>query len=142
MAGINLQRVSLLLAERVREIATRQGRVPFDRGDLRKSHVVQPSGSFGAEVGSNMPYARAVHDGRPALIIRPKTAKGLFWGGADHPVKSVFQPARTGRPWLRDAIAEMNGEPLDFLTPHIGPQATQMLADALQSLRSLHVKKG
>lgn len=95
---MNLQRISLLVAEKLREIATRQGNVPFDRGDLRKSHMVEPSGETDAIVSANTPYARAVHDGRPSLTIKAKRARALHWKGAAHPVRSVTQPARKGNP--------------------------------------------
>jgi hypothetical protein len=39
------QTIALKVAEALREIATRQGNVPFDKGDLRKAHVVEPLGS-------------------------------------------------------------------------------------------------
>lgn len=127
---IDKQRICLLTAEKLREIATRQGVVPFDKGDLRKSHVVQPSGSDGARLGTNLPYARAVHDGRPALVIRPKKAKALFFGG-DHPVKAVHQPARAGKPWLHQSIGIMAREGLGFLAPLVGPDVAERLARAL-----------
>lgn len=137
---IDKQRVCLITAEKLREIATRQGIVPFDKGDLRKSHVVQPVGSSGARVGTNMPYARAVHDGRPALVIRPKTAKALFFPGLKHPVKAVRQPARTGKPWLRQSIGILAREGLSFLVPFVGPNVADQLARAL-SKHKLKVTK-
>ncbi len=129
---IDRLRICLLTAEKLREIATRQGVVPFDRGDLRKSHVVQPLGAAGARLGTNLPYARAVHDGRPALVIRPKKAKALFFGGLEHPVKAVRQPARTGRPWLRQSVGILAREGLAFLAPLIGPDVVSRLERALR----------
>lgn len=136
---INKQRVCLLTAEKLREIATRQGVVPFDKGDLRKSHVVQPVGADNARVGTNMPYARAVHDGRPALVIRPKTAKALFFPGLKHPVRAVHQPARVGKPWLRQSVGILAREGLSFLAPIVGPDVADQLARALS--KHLEVKK-
>ncbi|MBC7954057.1 MAG: hypothetical protein H7Z12_19845 [Rhodospirillaceae bacterium] len=121
----------LLTAEKLREIATRQGVVPFLKGDLRKSHVVQPVGSTNARVGTNLPYARAVHDGRPALLIRPKKGKALFFAGLSHPVKVVRQPARVGRPWLRQSVTTLAREGLSFLAPIIGPETAALLQRAL-----------
>jgi len=61
----------LKIAEKVRALATQQGRVPFKSGDLRKSIYTQLIGKGRAVVGSNLSYARAVHDGRRALVISP-----------------------------------------------------------------------
>lgn len=130
---MNLQRISLQVAEKLREIATRQGNVPFDKGDLRKAHVVEPSGSNDARLLVNTPYARAVHDGRPAFTIKPKRKKALFWKGARHPAKSVKQPARKGNPWLVRAVEELEQEGLGFLAPELGQDVADELTDALRA---------
>lgn len=130
---MNLQRLSLKIGEKLREIATRQGTVPFDKGDLRKAHVVEPLGTDGAQVAVKTPYARAVHDGRPAIVIRPKRRKALVWNGGASAAKSVVQPKREGRPWLRDAVETLEAEGLDFLAPDIGEEAAEELADALRA---------
>ena len=138
--SIDVQRIALQIAERLREIATRQGNVPFDKGDLRKSHIVEPHGSSGARLVANTPYARAVHDGRPAITIKPKRKGGLFWKGAPHPIRVVHQPARRGNPWLMRAVKELEREGLGFLEPQIGQAATQELERALKR-KGLVVKK-
>lgn len=69
---MDADKIALLIAERTREIATRQENVPFWRGDLRKSIVAELTKKGTATISSNMPYARAVHDGRPAIVIRPQ----------------------------------------------------------------------
>ena len=112
---IDLQKYALQIAEKLRAHATEQGNVPFDTGDLRKSHVVEPYGTTDALVSANTPYARAVHDGRPAITIKPKNKKALFWKGASHPVKAVNQPARKGNPWLERASTKLANEGFDFL---------------------------
>ena len=137
---MNLQRIALQVAEKIREIATRQGNVPFDKGDLRKAHVVEPIGKTDAQVSVNTPYARAVHDGRPAITIKPKRRKAIVWAGADHPVKSVKQPAREGNPWLAKAVEEMEREGLGFLAPEIGDEAAEELTTALRA-RGLKVRR-
>ncbi|KMW60779.1 hypothetical protein AIOL_000944 [Candidatus Rhodobacter oscarellae] len=137
---MNLQRISLKVAEKLREIATRQGNVPFDKGDLRKAHVVEPSGTEDAILAANTPYARAVHDGRPALTIKPKRKKALAWNGGRHPAKSVKQPARKGNPWLARAVDELEREGLDFLAPELGQDVADELADALRA-RGLAVRQ-
>lgn len=126
MAGeIDLQKVALCIAHRIRAIAIREKLVPVGKGykqwtvttkrgktivggqtktggELRKSiHVSSVPG--GAMVGTNKVYARAVHEGRQALIIRPRRKRALAWEGAKHPVKKVFQPARKGKPFFRSA---------------------------------------
>ena len=138
--SLPLQRWALQIAEKLREIATRQGNVPFDKGDLRKAHVVEPSGTTDAILSANTPYARAVHDGRPAITIKPKRKKALAWKGARHPVKSVNQPARKGNPWLARAVEDLEREGLDFLAPEIGQDVADELTQALRA-RGLSVRR-
>lgn len=139
---MNLQRITLQIAERLREKATRQGNVPFDKGDLRKAHVVEPSGAHDALLSANTPYARAVHDGRPAITIKPKRGKALKWSGPNGPTfaKAVHQPARKGNPWLARAVAELEREGLDFLAPQIGQDVADELTAALRA-RGLSVRR-
>ncbi|MFS4437858.1 hypothetical protein ACMA5I_06570 [Paracoccaceae bacterium GXU_MW_L88] len=137
---INWQRASLKLAEKLREIATRQGNVPFDKGDLRKAHVVEPHGATDALLSANTPYARAVHDGRPAITIKPKRGKALAWNGAEHPVKSVHQPKREGNPWLIRAVEDLEREGVDFLADDIGQEVANELSEALRK-RGLKVRQ-
>ena len=116
MAGeVDLQKVALRIAHRIRAIAIQEKLVPVGKpdpdsgkrtgGELRKSiHVSSVPG--GAMVGTNKVYARAVHEGRQALIIRPRRRKALRWKGGDGNylfAKKVFQPARKGRPFFRSA---------------------------------------
>lgn len=138
--SINTQRYALMIAEKLREIATRQGNVPFDRGDLRKSHVTEPHGRNDAILSANTPYARAVHDGRPAITIKTKRKKALKWKGGAHPVKSVKQPARKGNPWLMRAVEELEREGLDFLAPELGDEVADELTKALRA-RGLTVRR-
>lgn len=69
--AIDITKQALRIAERLRDKATEQGRIPFDRGDLRKSIKAYRLGAGKAAVGSVLPYARAVHDGRGRVIIIP-----------------------------------------------------------------------
>jgi len=157
---LNPQQISLQIAEKVRELATRQSVVPFLTGDLRKSLIVRPLGTAGAVLGSNLPYARAVHDGRPALTIRAKKGKALvFWadgrlGKSGRPApfpkdkkafraavasgdlivaSVVHQPARQGRPFLTDAVATLRREGLGWLAPKIGAELAKDLEAALRA---------
>ena len=138
--SLPLQRWTLQIAEKLREIATRQGNVPFDKGDLRKSHVVEPSGTTDAILSANTPYARAVHDGRPAITIKPKRKKALAWSGARHPAKSVNQPARKGNPWLARAVEDLEREGLGFLAPEVGQDVADELTEALRA-RGMSVRR-
>jgi hypothetical protein len=138
---IDWQRHMLMIAEKLREIATREGNVPFKTGDLRKAHVVEPIGETDALVSVNTPYARATHDGRPKITIKPKRKKALAWSGGEHPAKSVTQPAREGTPWLSDAVTELTDEGLDFLAPDIGDDVADELTKALRA-RGLNVDRG
>ncbi|MEG9884167.1 MAG: hypothetical protein V6Z86_06040 [Hyphomicrobiales bacterium] len=141
--SLDPQRLALHIAERLREIATRQGNVPFGRaqgGTLRKSHIVEPYGRSGARLAANTPYARAVHDGRPAIVIKPRRKKALYWPKAAHPVKAVRQPARRPNPWLMRAVKQLEREGLDFLRPEIGQAAVDDLERGLRRKR-LIVKK-
>lgn len=138
--SLNEQQISLQVGEKLREIATRQGNVPFARGDLRKSHVVEPYGSSGAILSVGMPYGRAVHNGRPAITIRPRRKKALMWSGASHPVKAVKQPAREGDPWLARAVDQLRQEGLGFLAPQIGEMLADQLTDALRG-QGLEVRR-
>lgn len=70
---------------------------PVRKGTLRRSvtHRVEQGGNRGV-IGTNLKYARAVNDGTPKHIIRPKKAKALYWKGALHPVKVVRHPGTKG----------------------------------------------
>lgn len=84
----------------VLSIAMREVRVKS--GTLRRSHArkVEAGGNRGI-VGTKLPYARPLHEGYGPKVIRPKTAKALYWKGARHPVKMVRHPGWRGDPWLR-----------------------------------------
>jgi hypothetical protein len=131
---INLDRLVLLIAERLRDKATEQDRIPFASGDLRKSLQVEHIGPGQAAVGSSLVYARAVHDGRPAITIRPNVKKNPPRGHRKHRnpkrarlkfqvggktvfARQVRQPARKGQPFLREAAEEMQREGWDWLFP-------------------------
>ncbi len=114
MSSLSRQIVALL-AEYLRDLATDQGRIPFKTGQLRKSITSQVLSDTEAVVGTNLYYARYVHDGTGLYgplkrRIRPKTRKALHWRGAAHPVKSVrgMRP----RPFLAQAVEEMARRPL------------------------------
>jgi hypothetical protein len=87
-------------------------KTPVDTGNLRSSHQfkIETVGSkIRGEVFTKVKYALPVHEGRRALTIRPtkKQALAFHWHGQQFVRKSVYQPARRGRPWLRDALTEI-----------------------------------
>ena len=130
--GLDLQQISLQIAERLRDYATDTGFAPVRSGELRKAHVSQPFGATDAILSANTPYARAVHDGRPAITIKPKSRRALLWTGADHPMRAVHQPARAGNPWMRRAVEMLSRDGLGFLEPELG---SAVAADLAQRLR-------
>lgn len=83
-------------------IAMREARVKT--GALRRSHArrVEAGGARGV-IGTNLRYARPLHEGYVPFTIRPKTKKALFWKGARHPVARARHPGWRGDPWLRRA---------------------------------------
>jgi len=153
---IDTSRILHKIALKLIEVTTRQGNIPFDRGDLRKSineTGVQQEGKDVVVVGTNLEYARAVHDGRPALTIRPKPGKKVlaWWknrqkGDAYKPfptgkafsdavdageigiAREVHQPARPADPYFARAIDTLRAEGFDFL-------ADELTAEVIEELR-------
>lgn len=142
---VDMDRVVRLIAERLRDKATEQGRIPFDSGDLRKSIQVEHLGYGRASVGSALVYARAVHDGRPAITIRPNVKKNPPRGYREHQdprrarlkfkigdrtvfAKQVHQPAREGQPFLREAADEMVSEGWEWLVDKLAPEIGREIA--------------
>ena len=143
---IDWQRITLQVAEKLREIALREDNVPVKSGDLRKAHVSEPHGTTDAILSANTPYARAVHDGRPAITIKPKRGKKLAWradgkrGKPDRSAAFVNQPARKGNPWLARAVEDLEREGLDFLASEVGHEVADELTEALRA-RGLSVRR-
>ena len=106
LAGKDVVRVTLKTLNRAKVLC------PVDEGTLRASHqfrLTQGANSVKGEVFTKVKYALAVHEGRRALTIYPKNKQALAfrWHGQQMVRKSVHQPARRGRPWLRDALREV-----------------------------------
>lgn len=118
-ADILRQELRTLLAQMVAAGERRvKQETPVRRGTLRRSvtgRVIRP-GELGA-VGTNLSYARFVHNGtRPHVIGPPnrpprqrRTRKdgkpaayraALFWPGAPHPVAKVYHPGSKANPFL------------------------------------------
>jgi hypothetical protein len=106
LSGKDVARVTLRVFHRAKVLC------PVDEGNLRSSHQFKLKAtetSQSGEVSTNVKYALAVHEGRKALVIRPKNKQALafVWGGQKMVRKWVHQPARPGKPWLRDALREV-----------------------------------
>lgn len=97
---------------------------PVDFGNLRASGEVTPTVAIGSKVRASViytaEYAAAVHEGRRALTIRAKTRgngrRGYLKfevGGRTVYARQVHQPARSGRPFLYQALVEA-ATPLGF----------------------------
>jgi hypothetical protein len=106
LAGKDVMRVTLKVLNRARV------QTPVDTGNLRAGHgfkLMTTSNKVTGEVFNNIKYALPVHEGRGAVTIYPKNKQALAfrWHGQQFVRKSVTQPARRGRPWLRDALTEV-----------------------------------
>jgi hypothetical protein len=88
---------------------------PVDTGNLRASGSMK-LGNRGAlvvgQVEYTARYAAAVHEGRRALTIRARGTGYLKFvvDGRTVYARSVHQPARRGRPFLRTALLEVAGQ--------------------------------
>lgn len=85
---------------------------PVDTGNLRASHqfkITQSASKVKGEVFTKVKYALPLHEGRRPVVIYPKNKQALafHWHGQKFVRKWVSQPARRGRPWLRDALREV-----------------------------------
>lgn len=106
LAGKDVMRVTLRVLNRARVLT------PVDTGNLRASHqfrLTKGGAGVTGEVFTNVKYALPLHEGRGAVTIYPKNKQALAfrWHGQQYVRKSVTQPARRGRPWLRNALTEV-----------------------------------
>jgi len=106
LAGRDVMRVTLKVLNRAKVMT------PVDTGNLRSSHQFKLTSSANkvqGEVFTKVKYALPVHEGRRALVIRPnrKQALAFTWHGQPMVRTWVHQPARRGKPWLRDALREV-----------------------------------
>jgi hypothetical protein len=109
LAGKDVTRVTLKVLNRSKVLC------PVDEGNLRASHqfrIKQSTNKITGEVFTKVKYALAVHEGRGPVTIRPKRKKALsfVWHGQPMVRKSVFQPARKGKPWMRTALQEVSAQ--------------------------------
>ena len=106
LAGKDVLRTTLRVLNRAKVMT------PVDTGNLRASHqfaIKQSANRVTGEVFTRVKYALPVHEGRRALTIYPKRKQALAfrWHGQQFVRRYVNQPARRGKPWLRDALREV-----------------------------------
>jgi predicted transcriptional regulator len=106
LAGKDVLRTTLRVLNRGKVLT------PVDTGNLRAAHgfvMRSTETKVIGEVNNKVKYALAVHEGRRPVVIRPrrKQALAFVWHGRPMVRKWVSQPARRGRPWLRDALREV-----------------------------------
>jgi hypothetical protein len=88
---------------------------PVDTGRLRASIRIEARRTLTFRsvytVGSDVEYARMVHDGTRPHVIRPKTANVLRFrvGGRWVYAKVVHHPGTKARPFLDRAVREVAG---------------------------------
>lgn len=134
-------KVVLRLAHRLVDLATDPQNIPIVSGDLRKSLDAKLLSPGVASVGSSLIYARAIHDGRPPITIRPNLSKNPPYGHRKHRdpkrarlkftiggqtvfARSVRQKARPANPFLHRAARKLKHE-IDVLnTTGAGPLAS------------------
>lgn len=107
LAGREVMKTTLKVLNRARVLT------PVDTGNLRASHqfkIKNSANKITGEVFTKVKYALPVHEGRRPVVIYPKTKKALAfrWHGQQLVRKLVSQPARRGRPWMRDALREVS----------------------------------
>lgn len=81
---------------------------PVKRGTLRRSITsrVEAGGRRGV-IGTNLSYARPVHEGSRAHVIMPVKKRALFWKGARHPVRVVHHPGTKANPFFARALRRL-----------------------------------
>lgn len=106
VVGKEVMRTTLKVLNRARVLT------PVDTGNLRASHQMKmrfAASKITGEVFTKVKYALPLHEGVAARTIYPNKRKALkfTWHGEQFIRKSVYQRARPGRPWLRDALQEV-----------------------------------
>lgn len=105
---------------------------PVKLGTLRRSITKDVQGAGGTVrgiVGTNLPYAKFVHEGTAPHVIVPVSAKALFWPGARHPVKRVNHPGTRANPFLKKALQQQRGNVLQLWNRRL----VQRIADEIGS---------
>ncbi|WP_288335022.1 hypothetical protein [Cloacibacillus porcorum] len=162
-ASLDMQAIALKVGQRLRALAVKEtvpvgkgsrswrkvtkrgksisGGVDKQGGELRRS-VTCTRFAGGAIVGTNKIYARAVHEGLRAIVIRPKKKRALAWAGGEAIARRVFQKAREGNPFFRKAV-DLFSDDFDNEVKSLGIEegAAEELKRALEN-KGIQVKKG
>lgn len=85
---------------------------PVDTGNLRAAHswtVKLVAGKPTGRVENRVNYALPVHNGRRAIVIRPRRRKALRFviNGRVVFARWVHQPSRRPKPWLNTALVQV-----------------------------------
>jgi len=134
MAATYIMQCVIRIAERIRDIATDE--VPYITGDLRKSLHVQALSGESASVGSNLIYAKWVHEGTGLFgphkqYIYPTKKQALFWPGAAHPVKRVA--GQKPNPFLTRA-ATRAAKDIPMIAPLLAEEISKRITDCLSNV--------
>jgi len=145
---VNINRIAFMIGERIREYALSE--VPVGQyaggGQLRKTLITTPIGEGEVTVGSPEVYARAVHDGRRAMTIRPNVSKNpprgdrkskdpkkarlkFRIGGVDVFATKANLPAMPPNPFLLRAVRRVQQEGFGFVYNAILPEVNREIAD-------------
>lgn len=163
-ASLDMQAIALKVGQRLRALAVKEtvpvgkgsrswrkvtkrgksisGGVDKQGGELRRS-VTCTRFAGGAIVGTNKIYARAVHEGLRAIVIRPKKKRRPGHGaGGEAIARRVFQKAREGNPFFRKAV-DLFSDDFDNEVKSLGIEegAAEELKRALEN-KGIQVKKG
>jgi HK97 gp10 family phage protein len=135
-----LERVGDLIRERAQKAAPY--RTGYLHDSIHKDAVYETSGGFGITVGTNIEYARYVHEGtgefgmfHTPIIIEPKNKKALFWPGARHPVKKVVQKGIKPNPFLIRGAAAAAGEIESVVGDLVGDAILQSIRASLENIK-------
>lgn len=86
-------------------VASAQNAAPVDTGNLKNSIGVDfDADGLGFEAGPTASYAGVIEYGSAPHVITPRTAKALYWPGAEHPVKRVNHPGTAPQPYMGPAF--------------------------------------
>lgn len=65
--------------------------------------------NYNINLSHNVDYGGVLEEGSKPHVITPKNGKGLYWKGAEHPVKRVNHPGTKGFHTLENTLNENKG---------------------------------
>lgn len=107
-------RMALGIREVLRTVeGTARALAPVRTGRLRNSIRAYLTGTGAGVLVASVPYAAYLHRGtgiygphRRGFHIKPRSKKALWWPGAAHPVRAVYQKGIRPRDFLRLAVSD------------------------------------